>query len=242
MKMAKRFTFDDDDDFFNDDSENENESSNDTSLITVPEDSVDEEEDMTKKKKFKVKPWMVILGVLFIIVFAFVIYIFVLTNTDGPVYGDRCEGAYEISEDAITTTIETIKEEYDSITDLTIEIACKEVKIDIEFEAGMDTDDAKKIGRETAHLLDDTVGIEKEDEDDKWSNLYGYISNVAQYDVQLYLTSEDSEDFPIYATKHHSGDNFSYTYASVKDEESKEKAEATLEDDEETTESDDDSE
>ena len=46
------------------------------------------------------------------------------------------------------------------------------------------------------------------------------------------MTSTDSEDFPIYGTKNVQSDDFSYTLASVKDEETAKQAQETLTDEE----------
>ena len=72
--------------------------------------------------------------------------------------------------------------------------------------------------------------IARKDSGKKYSHLFGYENNVAQYEVNLFLESNNSKDFPIYRTKHVQKDSFSYTLASVRDEKSKEKAENTLKD------------
>ena len=228
--MAKRFHFDDE---FEDDIVEVNNSTIEKSKENTEKIDIEEVEevDMAKKKK-KIKPWQIILLVFVLVDVTFLGYIFFLTNNDGPVFGNRCDGITAISSDAKDETITVMKDKYSDITDLTIEIVCKEVKVDITFKEGMSTKTAKKIAEETVKTLDENVGIEKDD-GNTYSQLFGYIKNEAQYDCQLYLLSENSEDFPIYGTKHHSKDSFSYTYASVKDEDSKNKAEATLNDTEE---------
>lgn len=35
----------------------------------------------------------------------------------------------------------------------------------------------------------------------KYSDLFGTIDGVTQYEVNVFMTSSDSEDFPIYGTK-----------------------------------------
>jgi flagellar basal body-associated protein FliL len=236
--MAKRFHFDDEfdefdngfqkqdsqeefDDFFDNDINTKTKKRK--KIKTKPQPS---QTQQTTQKKKKIKGWQIALIVFAVLIIGFFGYIFILTNNDGPVYGDRCEGITTINVDAKDATIKTIKDKYSSIEDLTIEVVCKEVKIDIVFKDKMNTSKAKKIAEETAKTLDDNVGLDKEGK--TYSSLFGYIDNVAQYDCQLYLVSNDSSDFPIYGTKHHSKDSFSYTYASVKDEKSKNKAEATL--------------
>lgn len=44
------------------------------------------------------------------------------------------------------------------------------------------------------------------------------------------MTSAQSDDFPIYGTKNIQNDDFSYTLASVRDEESAKRAQETLTD------------
>lgn len=219
--MARKFRFDDEDDF-------NDEIHTDDSQFEDDFDLVDNSNASSKVSKRKIKVWQIVLIVILLIFVAFFGYIYLLTNNDGPVFGNRCDGVTAINVDAKTATINSMKEEYSSIKDMTIEIVCKTIKMDITFEDGMKTSDAIKIAEKAVATLDDNVGLEKED-GKTYSPLLGYIKNEAQYDCQLMLISENSDDFPINGTKHHSSDEFSYTYASVKDEESKDKAESTLE-------------
>lgn len=189
-----------------------------------------EDDSMAKKKKKFVWKWwhyvLIGLGVLFI---AFMIYIFVLSNNDGPVYGNRCQGIATISEENINSAISQVKKKYPEVQDITMEIACKQLKVDILFKDGMSTSQAKSIAEKSVQTLDDIVGKKKE-KGKTYSSLFGYENNVAQFEVDLFLESNNSKDFPIYGTKHVQKDKFSYTLSSVKDEKSKEKAESTLED------------
>ena len=191
----------------------------------------DEEDDsMKKKKKFVWKWWHYVLIGLTVLFVAFIVYIFVLSSNNGPVYGQsRCQGIMAIEKDNIQSTISDIKKKYPEVQTLTMEIACKQLKVDILFKDGMDTKKAKSIAEETIQILDGLVG-KKKDSGKKYSHLFGYENNVAQYEVNLFLESNNSKDFPIYGTKHVQKDSFSYTLASVRDEKSKEKAENTLKD------------
>lgn len=238
--MVKRFHFDDEDDFQEDSYQESKidesqEIKEDTSYQQVDtndydeEDINDEEEAMPKKKKKFVWKWWHYLLIIFVtLMIIFAGYLFLASRNDGPVYGNRCEGVVGIPVDAKESTIDAIKKEYpDDIQNIDIEIACKQVKIDIMFKDGMDTDKAKSIAEKTAQKLDELVGKTKED-GKTYSTLFGYIDNVAQYEVNLYLYSQSSEDFPIYATKHVQNDEFSYTLASIKDQESYQKAKDTL--------------
>lgn len=191
------------------------------------EDSELNNEDVNMAKKKKLKPWVIVLLGLILAGIVFIVYIFTLTNNDGPVYGNRCEGVTAVNIDARNNTVSTMKSKYSDIKDLTIEITCRQIKVDITFVDKMDTNKGIKIAEETVKTLDEQVGLPK-DEGKTYSRLFGYINNEAQYDCQLILMSNDSKDFTIYGTKHHSLDEFSYTYSSVKDEDSKNKAEQTL--------------
>ena len=202
-------------------------------IENVIDDEKDDDEDndfMKKKKKFVWKWWHYILIGIIVLFIAFMVYIFVLSSNDGPVYGkSRCQGIVAIEKDNIQSTISYIKKKYPEVQNVTMEIACKQLKVDIVFKDGMETKKAKSIAEETIQILDKLVGKKKED-GKKYSSLFGYENNVAQYEVNLFLESNKSKDFPIYGTKHVQKDKFSYTLASVKDQESKEKAESTLSD------------
>lgn len=251
--MAKRFQFDDEDDIQeseyqkpsyideledikdNPSYEKENNPFQFGKTIEIDSDfdEYDEEDDSMKKnkknkKKFVWKWWYYVLIGLVVLFIAFMIYIFVLSNNDGPVYGNRCQGlTTTISQDKIQSTISEVKEEYSEVQDITMEIACKQLKVDIVFKDGISTKKAKSIAEESVQTLDSLIGKKKES-GKTYSSLFGYENNVAQYEVNLFLESSHNDDFPIYGTKHVQNDEFSYTLASVKDKESKEKAESTL--------------
>ncbi|MFR6100241.1 MAG: hypothetical protein ACLUIS_09350 [Longibaculum sp.] len=85
---------------------------------------------------------------------------------------------------------------------------------------------SKKIAEKTVQTLD---GFGKPKENGKtYSTLFGKIDNIYQYEVNLYLTSKNSEDFPIYGTKNVQNDDFSYTLSSIRDKDSANKAKETL--------------
>ena len=122
-----------------------------------------------------------------------------------------------------------MEEKYDEIESMTLSTECRQLQLDITFIAGMSTKEAQNIAEETVQTLDGIVGREKED-GQKYSDLFGTIDGVTQYEVNVFMTSSDSEDFPIYGTKNIQNDEFSYTLASVRDEESAKKAQETLTD------------
>ena len=224
--MVKKFQFDDEVDDLEEN--NVNDTITDDKIVENNNEGVIEDVVMTKKTK-KLKPWVIALLCIIIAGIIFVVYIFSLTNNDGPVYGSRCEGITAVNVDARNNTISTMKDKYDEIVDLTIEITCKQIKVDITYTDNMSTKKGIKIAEEVVKTLDKEVGLPK-DEGKNYSQLFGYLKNEAQYDCQLILMSKNSDDYTIYGTKHHSSDKFSYTYSSVKDEESKNKAEKTLKD------------
>lgn len=239
--MAKRFSFDDEDDYLDESkqsfhSEVKKEYSEPKSYqgINVDDNVTNQQSDednlmAKKKKKFVWKWWHFVLVGLFALFIAFAVYIFILSNNDGPVYGNRCQGIATIPKDTITYTISEVKKNHSEVKDITMEIACKQLKVDIVFEDGMKTKKAKSIAEEAVQILDDAVGMSKE-EGKTYSTLFGYSNNIAQFEVNLFLESENSDDFPIYGTKHVKNDEFAYTLASVKDQESKDKALNTLKD------------
>lgn len=248
--MTKRFQFDDEDDIqeneyqkpsYIDELENLKDNSSqkkesqpfqfkNTIEIDDNFDEYFEEEDSMKKKKKKFvwKWWYYILIGFFVLFTAFMIYIFALSNNDGPVYGNRCQGiTTTISQENMNSAIAKMKKDYSKVQDITMEIACKQLKVDIVFKDGISTKEAKSIAEKSIQTLDDIVGKKKES-GKTYSSLFGYENNVAQFEVNLFLESNNNKDFPIYGTKHVQNDEFSYTLSSVKDKDSKEKAESTL--------------
>lgn len=196
------------------------------------EEDVEEDEPVSKKKKkFEWKWWHYVLIGLGALLIVFMIYIFAVTSNDGPVYGERCEGIETISNDLIKAAEEDAKKAHSEIASLDYEIACRQLKVDIVFNDGTSTKKAKSIAEDAVQILDKLVGKSKE-EGKTYSNLFGTIDGVTQYEVNLYLKCEDNDDFPIYGTKNVQNDEFSYTLASIKDKDSYNKAKETLEDEE----------
>ena len=92
----------------------------------------------------------------------------------------------------------------------------------------MSTKKAQTIAEKAVQTLDELVGQPKED-GKTYSQLFGTINGETQYEVDVFMVSENSEDFPMYGIKHTSKDDFSYTLASIKDKESYNAARDTLE-------------
>ena len=232
--MAKQFHFDDEDELeedysssYLDELENKKEGA---PYISIDEEDDKEDEPMKKKKKRFVMKWWHYLLILFgALAIAFIVYIAALSLHDGPVYGNRCEGMVSISKDARDATVSTMEEKYDDIESMTLSTECRQLKVDIVFKDNMSAKKAENIAEETVQTLDDIVGREKED-GKTYSDLFGTIDGVTQYEVNVFMTSAQSDDFPIYGTKNIQNDDFSYTLASVRDEESAKRAQETLTD------------
>lgn len=187
-----------------------------------------EESGIKRVLHMKWRWWHYILFTFIVLFILFGVYIYSVTNTNGPVYGTRCEGVVEIPIDAKTSTIETMKKEYEEITSLDIEVVCKQIKFDIVFKEGTKTKNAIKITEKVIQVFDEEAGVTKE-KGKKYSNLFGIIDNEPQYDINICLVCEGNKDFPVYGTKHNQKDKISYTYASIKDQDSYDKAVSTLE-------------
>ncbi len=254
-KMAKKFVFDDEnleiidrhDDVHSsvntqnqmNDEIKEVENKNLEKTIVVSKDEIFQteelEEDLPEEKESMLKRvlhmkwrwWHYILFGLIVLCILFAVYIYSVTNTDGPVYGNRCEGVVAIPIDAKTSTIENMTKEYQEIESLEIEVVCKQIKFDITFKSGTKTKKAISIAETVVKSFDEEAGIQK-DEEKTYSNLFGSIDNEPQYDINVCLICEDNKDFPVYGTKHTQRDKITYTYASIKDQESYDKAVSTL--------------
>lgn len=244
--MAKKFIFDDEElqDKTNDEQStvtyipenNGNDSANDLienntindSNVELTEEPIEEKESLLKRVlHMKWRWWHYILLSFVVLCILFGIYIYSVTNADGPVNGNRCEGVVAIPVDAKTSTIETMKNKYEQIESLDIEVVCKQIKFDIVFKKGTKTKDATKITEKVILAFDEEAGIAKE-EGQKYSQLFGSIDNEPQYDINICLVCDGNKDFPVYGTKHTQKDKISYTYASIKDQDSYDKAVSTL--------------
>lgn len=237
--MAKRFEFDDEEDaksisdesYIDELEKRKVEQSQQIKTSSLKEDkfiSEEKEDTQVAQKKRKLEWWHYVLIGFGALIIAFVLYIFVLTNDEGPIHGNRCEGlTTTLTENQFNDVSSQMKKKYSEIQDLTLVVECKQLKVDILFKDKMNTDKAKKIAEETVKTLDKIVGkpIEK---GKTYSSLFGLEQKEPQYEVNLILDSSNSKDFPIYGTKHVSKDSFSYTLSSVKDKESYDKAKSTL--------------
>ena len=230
--MAKKFYFDDEldnEEFEYDlptrDKKTTQQSYSNESLKTKPsKEKKTKQKKSTKDENGKLKKRYIVLGILGAIVLATIIYCIVISLQSGPVYGKRCKGLVtQITESDISSAEEKMLDTYSEIKTIDYEIACKQVKIDIVFNSGTDASDAEEIGQHAAMVLDEVVGLEIKD-GDTYSSLFGVSDGENQYEVNLYMLCDGNEDYPIYGTKTARSDTFGFTLASVKDEESRQKA------------------
>ena len=209
------------------------EDKNDINPIAQDIENDGEFEDMAKTKKKKQFVWLwwhyVLLG-LFALGVAFVIYIFMVTRNDGPVYGNtRCEGLSVAIEDTTLNTVEDeLKAVYNTIDKVELAIECKQLKVDVYFKDKMNTKKAQEIAIDALKRVDAKLGYKKSNEE--YSYVFGVHNNIAQYEVNFTLYSTNNDDFPIFGTKHVQNDEVSFTLHSVKDQTSADKAQSTLKD------------
>lgn len=170
----------------------------------------------TPKKKKKLKPihWVLIVFVLCGIGFAG--YMYASTSSDGPVYGERCEGAIALDQAKIDEAKTLILQDT-NIEDITIQVDCLTVKMDIHFASGVSIEDAKTLATNATHQLDDTLGYEKNSEEDSYSKIFSQDGETRQYDLELILYG-DQEGYPVFGTKHYQNNEISYTDANVRDQ------------------------
>lgn len=239
--MAKRFHFDDENDEIFDDeiihnyskfeekTASHNDKMKDACVFDDNNSTKSEGKNAMskKKKKFKWKWWHYLMIVLLVLVIAFSVYIFSTSRNDGPVLGSRADGVVEIDDQFKKETVESMTNKYPEIKKFNLTTIGKQVKMYIEFKDDMSTKKAKSIAEEAVLKLDKLVGRPKKD-GGKYSELFGTINNIPQYEVDLILVSQNNKDFPIFGTKHNQSDEFSYTLASIKDQDSYKKAQETL--------------
>lgn len=176
----------------------------------VVEEIEDEEEVMPKtKKKLRLKKWHIALIILFTIFLAFIIYVFVATQNDGPVYGNRCASLLTIDNSKFSEIETTIKQN-EAIEDIKIEVDCRIVKLSITYVDNTPAATAEELAAIALHTFDDAMGYQK-DEGAGYSQLFGKANGKGQYNAEFYLRSSGDSDFPIFGTKHPSGDGISFT-------------------------------
>lgn len=177
----------------------------------------DEKMKLKKQRKNDLKKLGIVLLVILVLVVALFAWLIAAGKNDGPVYGDRCASLLSL-DTALFDQVETTMEENVNINDVEISVDCRIIKINIDYVEGTIKETATSLAGETLHLLDDGAGYEKED-GSSWTVLLGEYDGRNQYDADFMLTSANNGDFPIFGTKMPKLDAISWTYASVKDQE-----------------------
>ena len=167
------------------------------------------------------------LGIVAVLVLAFGIYLYSALKDEGAIYGDRCEGLVTVQKSVLDDTVNEAKSKYSSIASMNIETACKQFKIDIEFNNGTSVKTAEEVSKEVVKILD-SKGGQSAYEGSSYTELLNKHNGVKQYEVNLYLTGGNDTDFPMYGTKQAGKDEIGFTLASVKDQETTNKAKATM--------------
>lgn len=174
-----------------------------------------------KKKKRKLKKWQIAIIACVSVCIMFVIYVFVASNNDGPVYGDRCASLLAI-DTARFIEIETAIKENPAIQDIKIELDCRILKMTITYPDNTKSEDAKNLAAAALHTFDDALGNVKE-EGTVYSQLFGKANGKGQYNVEFYLKSNGDAGFPIFGTKHPSTDTIAFTGALPANQETTDK-------------------
>lgn len=168
------------------------------------------------KKKYKFKLIHIIPIVFVICCLGFAYYIYSSTKTDGPVYGDRCSNVIALDTAKIEEAKSLIMQD-GNIESLTIEVSCKTVKMDFKFISGVSVEDAKNIAVNATHQLDNTLGYDKNSEEDAYSKIFSTDGETRQYDLELTLYG-DQDGYPVFGTKQFKNNEITFTDALVKDQ------------------------
>ena len=166
-----------------------------------------------KKSKFQAK---YLVPVIFIVVVAVVGFsVFQSLFQSGPIYGERCAGVTEISEDDLHSVQKDVEKEISEIDDLLIEVHCKTIAIDIKFKSEVDEERTNEICEEILLAIDEKIGLSKSDSESQYSDLFGTYNGKTQYHVDF--TIEGTNDvFPAFASKHPNSDEINYTFNTVR--------------------------
>lgn len=215
----KRFVFDDEESEVIDSVVVE-EPSNPTNIkIDEPQDEKKMKKKGKNKKKFRLRIWHIVLLVFVLIVGGFVTYIFIATNNDGPVYGDRCKALIGI-DDSKFDEVERQMVADERIESVEISKACRTIEIVITYNETVGTEDAEALAQETLLALDTALGQEKENPEDLYSKVFGEANGRGQYNVSFRLrTTGENADFPIFGTKQPRNTEISFTKATPANQE-----------------------
>ena len=163
----------------------------------------------TNKKKFKAIYLVPLIFVLVVIIVGFSLFQSLFQK--GPVYGERCAGVTEVSQENMTNLEASIKSENSSIEKILIEVNCKTFAIDLKLTTGLDKDQITELCENVLLAIDQKVALSKSNSESKYSDLFGTYNGKLQYHVDF--TIEGSDDiYPIFASKHPTSDTINFTY------------------------------
>lgn len=177
----------------------------------------------SKKRKGskKLKPMYLVPVIAVAVIAVVLLIVWQISSSDGPVYGERCAGMPEISDTAISSSVDYMKEN-EKVADTNISINCKTIKIVLTMAEGATQDDAVEASKEVLAKLDETVGLSKSNSESAYSDLVGIANGKTQYHVDFVIKGS-SEEFPIFASKHPSKDEINFTFNEARDPELVEK-------------------
>ena len=174
-----------------------------------------------KKRVFRI--WHIFALLFVLIVGGAVAYVFVSTNNNGPVYGDRCKGILAVNKEAFSETESEIGAKPE-ISSIAITKSCRSMDIVITYKDNINSQQATAIATETLQTLDRKLGIPKTNPEDAYSEAFGFSEGRGQYNVNFRLRSEgQDQDFPIFGTKQPKVNDISFTKRSVADPETTDK-------------------
>lgn len=183
---------------------------------TIVENKKSKTTKKRKKSKFKA---IYLVPVIFILIVAIVgLSVFQSVFQNGPIYGDRCSGVTAIEETDLDQVVSSIKQSDSTIKNLTIEINCKTIAIDITLTEEATKDTITKTCEDILLAIDEQVGLSKSNNDSKYTDLFGTYNGKTQYHVDF--TIEGTGDlYPIFASKHPANDKINFTYNTARDPE-----------------------
>lgn len=171
----------------------------------------------SKKKVKQIKPIVLVPLIFGIVVALVLIVVLSMSKSNGPVYGNRCEGIVPIDTQTITSVENEISAN-EQVEKIAIDINCKTIEVGLTLTGELDTETVDAICKSVVGSLDTNVGYDKSNSESAYSDLFGVSHGVEQYDVTFIIQGE-GELFPAFATKHVNHDAISYTFNTARDPE-----------------------
>lgn len=168
----------------------------------------------TGKRKFK--PIYIIPIVFVICCLGFAYYMYSSLNSKGPAYGRRCSSGMTIDQAKLTEAQEKISQT-EGVSSVKINVDCLIVKMEFQFNEDVALEEAKQIAMDATHVLDDTMGLPKNSEEDTYSKLFSIDGDRRQYDLEIILYG-GQDGFPAYGTKQYQNSEITFTDANAKDQ------------------------